>query len=103
MMSFTRSNARPNDSVADVAMFIHRIRAGVSGIRFPASSAMMISRAWAIGDNEQAGLFQVIVNPTTPCTALAMVAKLSSVNTMSGGFLGDFGPLNPHGDVHPPA
>ena len=33
----------PKESVADVAMFIHRISTGVSGIMFPASRAMMIS------------------------------------------------------------
>ncbi|SAJ34098.1 Uncharacterised protein [Enterobacter cloacae] len=29
-------------------MFIHRISTGVSGIRFPASRAIMISKAWAM-------------------------------------------------------
>ncbi|MNL70262.1 hypothetical protein D3C87_1952360 [compost metagenome] len=43
MFGSPASNARPNDSVAEVAMFIHRISTGVSGIRLPASKAIIIS------------------------------------------------------------
>ncbi|MNT68388.1 hypothetical protein D3C72_2066180 [compost metagenome] len=41
------SNARPNDSVVDVAMFIHRICSGDSGASAPARIATMTSSACA--------------------------------------------------------
>ncbi|MNT77223.1 hypothetical protein D3C72_2163150 [compost metagenome] len=44
MMFFSpASNASPKESVAEVAMFIHRISTGVSGIRLPASRAIIIN------------------------------------------------------------
>ncbi|MNR12120.1 hypothetical protein D3C85_1284590 [compost metagenome] len=47
MLRSAASKARPKESVADVAMFIHRISTGVSGIMFPASSAITISKPCA--------------------------------------------------------
>ncbi|MNP64875.1 hypothetical protein D3C76_1604100 [compost metagenome] len=43
MLRSAASKASPKESVAEVAMFIHRISTGVSGMMFPASRAITIS------------------------------------------------------------
>ena len=98
MMFFSpASNARPNDSVAEVAMFIHRISTGVSGIKFPASSAIIINSPCArlVGMINRMVFFRLSYTRRPSLTALAMVAKLSSVSTISAASLVTSVPLIP--------
>ncbi len=98
MMFFSpSSNARPKESVAEVAIFIHRINTGVRGIKFPANSAMMISNPCArlVGMINRMVFFRLSYTRRPSLTALAMVAKLSSVSTISAASLVTSVPLMP--------
>ncbi len=78
-------------------MFIHRINTGVSGSTLPASSAITISNPWArlVGMTKRMVFFRLSYTRRPSRTALAMVAKLSSVSTISAASLVTSVPLIP--------
>ncbi len=78
-------------------MFIHRINTGVSGSTLPASSAITISnpRARLVGMTKRMVFFRLSYTRRPSRTALAMVAKLSSVSTISAASLVTSVPLIP--------
>ena len=78
-------------------MFIHRISTGVSGSTLPASSAITISNPCArlVGMTKRMVFFRLSYTRRPSRTALAMVAKLSSVSTISAASLVTSVPLIP--------
>lgn len=102
MLRSAASKAVPKESVAEVAMFIHRISTGVSGMMFPASSAITIKNPCAkVGrHDEQDGLLQVVVN-ATPLFHRAgdggeVIVRQDHVRRL----FGDFRAFDAHRDTH---